>query len=147
MIDDTTQLQKRNNKWKLKSVQSPDRRAGAPDVVWVKKILDTNEPHIALCGVSDADSSNPTELGAIMSHISRGGCSPAAICSLNKWKVMLCTPHRCVHKRPLFISNLPKRGPLDASFHQLMEVKVEHDESNRALVLHRVKRSESSPKL
>lgn len=53
MIYDTmerVQLQQRNNKCKLKSVQSPDRRAGAPDAVRVKKILDINEPFIALCG-------------------------------------------------------------------------------------------------
>lgn len=72
---------------------------------------------------------------------------PAAICSLNKWKVILCTPRQRVHKRSLFICSLPKPRSLDASFHQLMKVKGEHDESNGALVLHGVKHSESILKI
>lgn len=57
--------------------------------------------------------------------------------SLNRWKVILCTPCECMHERFLLMCSLPKHRSLDPSFHQLMEVKGEHDESNSLLVLHR----------
>lgn len=54
--------------------------------------------------------------------------------SLNKWKVILCTPCEPMHERFLLMCSLPKRRSLDTSFHQIMEVKGEHDESNSLLV-------------
>lgn len=62
---------------------------------------------------------------------------PCSNLSLNKWKVILCTLCERMHERFLLMCSLPKRRSLDASFHQLMEVKGEHDESNGLLVLHR----------
>lgn len=137
------QLQQSNNKCKLESVRGPDRRAGAPDAVRVKKNLGINEPLIALCGQKIKCQRcwlfKSHHAGQYYESRQPQRLNPAAICSLNKRKVILCTPHQHVHKRSLFICSLPKQRSLDASFHQLMEVKGEHEKSNGALVLHRIK--------